>query len=376
MRIFLVSSLIIIFLAVSFFFLFPKQNGQLLFSNSFLAGLKIADIFSVEKGKVLGAVEENFSEAGGAIVELPKESNNMAAGEVEELSNKAEQITKFSILKLSEYTKNQNQPINKDQSINPRRLTNVDEPEILAKSGAVVDGVSNFLLFSKNADQAMPIASITKLMTVLVWLDYNPGWEYVYEIKKEDRRDGGKIYLFPGEKVTVENLFYLSLVGSANTATMALINSLGLSEAEFVEKMNDKAVLLGLNNTHFSDPVGLSNNNVSTAREVAQLANAALSHKDIRQATLAKRYEFTTVGGEKKIVYSTDYLLENFPENGIKIIGGKTGYTEAAGFCFVGEFINQEGKEIVSVVLGSQSNNNRFQQTEDLVQWTYNNYQW
>ncbi len=92
----------------------------------------------------------------------------------------------------------------------------------------------------------------------MVILDQEPDWEKVYEIKKDDRREGGRIHLFLGDKVTIENLFNVSLVSSANTATLALVHALDLTEAEFVDLMNAKAKDLGLTKTHFADSVGLS----------------------------------------------------------------------------------------------------------------------
>jgi D-alanyl-D-alanine carboxypeptidase len=222
----------------------------------------------------------------------------------------------------------------------------------------------------------VPIASITKLMTALVFLDYNPDWDTVYKMKKEDRREGGRIYLFTGDEVTVKDLFYLSLVASDNTAAIGLDNSTGLSEEEFVLKMNLKAVDLGLTRTSFVDPVGLSDGNNSCAVEVAELTKAALANEEIKKATLTKDYSFLTLGGRRKVVSSTDYLLEDLPYDGIKIMGGKTGATEAAGNCFVGKFTDGAGHEIISVVLGADNYKARFTETKSLIKWVYDNYEW
>jgi D-alanyl-D-alanine carboxypeptidase len=221
-----------------------------------------------------------------------------------------------------------------------------------------------------------PIASISKLMTALVFLDHNPGWDFVHEIKPEDRREGGKIYLTPGEKVKVKDLFYSSLVASDNIATMALVGSAGMTEDDFVAKMNEKAAALELKDTHFGDPLGLDDANISTALEVARFAQAALSNEEIKKATLTKKYEFTTADGKKKTVYNTDNLLSIFPKDGVDLRGGKTGYTEAAGYCFVGEFTNQDGRDVISVVLGSGGKDDRFKFTSDMIRWIYDNYVW
>lgn len=255
----------------------------------------------------------------------------------------------------------------------PKAIELYDLP---AGCGAVADIQENKILFEKQADKEWPLASITKLMAALVFLDYNLGWEEIYEVRHEDRREGGKIYLFTGDKVKIKDLFYLSLVGSGNTETVGLVNSTGLSEEEFVKKMNEKAESMGLTNTRFYDPAGLNNSNVSTAKETAVFAKIALADKDISEATLAKNYSFTTQGGRKKVIYNTDDLLDIFPQNGIKIAGGKTGYTEAAGYCFVGKFIDHNGREMISVVLGGDSKDSRFTQTRGLVEWAYENYVW
>ena len=140
--------------------------------------------------------------------------------------------------------------------------------------------------------------------------------------------------------------------------------------------MNAKVKELGLISTSFVDPVGLNSHNVSTAKEIAMLAKTALDKKEISEATIARSYEFKTLGGKKKIIYNTDSLLKIFPQNGIKILGGKTGYNEAAGYCFVGKFTDEGGHEIIAVVLGGDDKNSRFEQTKNIVHWAYNNYKW
>jgi D-alanyl-D-alanine carboxypeptidase len=132
--------------------------------------------------------------------------------------------------------------------------------------------------------------------------------------------------------------------------------------------MNEKAGQLELEQTRFFDTVGLSKDNISTASEVALIAQAAFAKEEIREATLKKKYEFKTKEGRLKTIRNTDGLLEVFPQNGIKILGGKTGYTESAGYCFVGRFTNQDGKEIISVILGAESNDSRFSETKGLVE--------
>ena len=264
----------------------------------------------------------------------------------------------------------------KQKPVMPKKIDQTSEFDLLVNSGAAIDCKSRSMLFSKQVDQVWPIASITKLMTALVFLDYNPDWDEIYQIKPADIRNGGKVYLSIGARVKIKDLFYLSLVGSANTATIALIQATGLTQEEFVKQMNQKAEDLGLANTYFADPIGLSNNNISTAREIAKFAQVAFANENISQAGLTKKYEFNTLSGKRIIVNNTDALLDIFLQNGVRILGGKTGFIKTAGYCFVSKFVDEAGQEIITVVLGADSNKARFSQTKELVNWVYQNYQW
>ncbi|MFA6194238.1 MAG: serine hydrolase [Patescibacteria group bacterium] len=248
--------------------------------------------------------------------------------------------------------------------------------QMSAERGAVLAANDRFFLFAERADEVQPIASITKLMTALVFLDNNPGWDKAYTITEADKVEGGRLNLFLGDEVTVKDLFYTSLVASDNGATLALVHASGLSEEEFVKKMNEQAVKLGLKQTSFSDPVGLSEYNLSTAREVALLAQAAFKRSEISEATTKPDYLFMTLNGREKKIESTDYLLFDSGEKTLTVLGGKTGYTEKAGYCFVGRLKNSAGREVISVVLNSQDKNGRFKDSKSLANWVFTNYDW
>jgi len=235
---------------------------------------------------------------------------------------------------------------------------------------------NNTFLFEKNSTVKQPIASLTKLMTALVFLDNNPGFEKEYIISQNDNVVGGKNNLFIGDTVKVKDLWHTSLVASDNVATMALAHSTGLSDLEFIEAMNSKASKLGLFNTSFAEPTGLSDKNISTARDIARLAKEALSHDEIKKSTIQKEYNFTTKEGREKKISSTDYLLFSESETKINLLGGKTGYTESAGYCFVGKFTDPRQDEIITVILNSNGKNDRFLETKILVDWVFTNFSW
>ncbi len=248
--------------------------------------------------------------------------------------------------------------------------------KIAAPRLAVLAANDHFFLWTQGADEIQPIASITKLMTALVFLDNNPGWGKIYKISPDDEVEGGRWHLFLGEELSLKDLFYTSLVASDNGATIALVHATGLSEADFVKKMNAKARELGLSSTSFADPIGLSDYNVSTAREVALLAQAALKRPEIKEATTQSEYRFTTLDGREKVIESTDYLLSDSASSSLQVIGGKTGYTDKAGYCFVGRLKDDRGREVISVILNSGGKNDRFIESRNLANWVFNSYNW
>jgi len=345
---------------------------SLLISTIFLnLGLAFGGAFTqtknaraVEAGKVLGVTEYLAKE--NLLVERGNEFNQAIVKVIEKAKSlPMPALPQLPGLDLPLNTLPQNG--DKQETDNPATV-NFALP---AANGVIFDLQNNQLYFAKQPDRAWPIASITKLFTAYTFLDYNPGWETVYEIKAEDKCAGGKIYLFTGDKVKVKDLFYFSLVGSDNTATAALVRSTGMSEPEFVQKINDKIKSLGLKNTRFADTIGLSDDNISTAREVALFTKAALAEPEISRAVLTKKYEFTTEQGKPKSIESTDQLLNVFPENGVSLLGGKTGFIDSAGYCLVSRFKNDAGQEIVTVVLGAKSDGDRFDLTKKLVELYY-----
>lgn len=258
----------------------------------------------------------------------------------------------------------------------PQRIyTNTIDVKITAQSVLAVDVASGKILYERNSLEKRPIASLTKLMTALVFLDYNPGWQEEFYTIASDRRNGGIIHLNTGEILTIKDLFYTALIASDNDAAMALSRSTGLSEEEFVDKMNDKAHYLNLSNTEFVEPTGLNYNNQSTAKDIATLLKEAMDRQEIREATSLAAYEFEVITQEKKRLvklYNTDWLVNGY----LDIVGGKTGHLEKAGYCLATKIKGPADQEIIIVALGSESNFDRFQDIKAIADWIFNNYQW
>lgn len=239
----------------------------------------------------------------------------------------------------------------------------------------IVDVATGQPLWKKSDTEVQSIASITKLMTALVFLENNPGWDKEVEVNIDDYREGGRRYIFHGEKILVKDLFDLALVASSNEAVIALVRSTGVSEVDFVTKMNEHAKELGMSNTQFSEPTGLDVKNRSTASDLAKLIIKASEKREIAEATTKEKAEIQLInsGGKKKVVIpATDRLLGSF----VNIVTGKTGFVEEAGYCMAAVVTNEQGKRLAIVTLGADSSVDRFQDVKSLVWWAFKQFIW
>ncbi len=258
----------------------------------------------------------------------------------------------------------------------PRRiLNNSFGLETTAKSILVLDDESASVLYYKDIKEVLPIASITKLVTALVILDQNPNWDEVVGITADDQRDGGQVYLLPGESATIKDLFNLMLVGSANEAALALSRRVGLTE--FRSAMNSKAAQLEMIDSYFVEPSGIDPGNVSSAFDLVKLARAAFARPEIAAALVSQNYEFNVVNNQRRVlVKSTDQLLTSFlNDDEYQIIGAKTGYLDEAGYCLVLQVKKQDGPSLTLVLLGAATVDDRWQEAKGLVDWVLNNYE-
>ncbi len=255
----------------------------------------------------------------------------------------------------------------------PRKIDNNSwGVKISAQSAAVMDKNTGLILWQKNADQVRSLASITKLMTVLVFLDHNPGWDKIVTMEQVDETAELKPNILRGENVTVRDLFNVALVASDNNAARALARSTGLNTEDFAKAMNAKALILKMNQSNFVEPTGLNAQNQATALDVLKMAKTAFAKQEIQKAVVQKSYSLLTQEGRSQKVLSTNNLLKSY----LNVKAGKTGYIEAAGYCLVVEVANDEGQEILTVVLGSSAHENRFQDAKILSGWVFENYQW
>lgn len=212
---------------------------------------------------------------------------------------------------------------------------------VSATSAVLMDAESGQLLFGKDPDRQMRIASTTKIMTALVVLEHCSLQETV-RIRPEYMAEGSSMYLKPGETVTVEALLYGLLLCSGNDAALALADHCGGSVERFVGWMNDKARLLGMSGTSFANPNGLdADNHYSTARDMALLAACAAENPTFMRicSTMSAAVGERTMSNHNKLLHRLDGC-----------VGMKTGYTMAAGRTLV-SCVQRSGYRLVAVTL-------------------------
>jgi D-alanyl-D-alanine endopeptidase (penicillin-binding protein 7) len=217
----------------------------------------------------------------------------------------------------------------------------------------VADADTSQVLYEKNPNQVTPIASITKLMTAIVILEAKLPLADVVEINDEDVDDlkGTRSFLNLGTRLTREDMLHLALMSSENRAAACLSRYYPGGRTAFIEAMNRKAHELGMENTHFVTPNGLSPEDVSTARDLVRLVNAAYEYPLIRQFSTDTQYEvFVGASGRTRLQYGNTNRLVGRPEWDIEL--QKTGFINESGRCLVIE-AQVDGRRLIMVFLDS-----------------------
>ncbi|MDO8435619.1 MAG: serine hydrolase [bacterium] len=252
--------------------------------------------------------------------------------------------------------------------------------KIDASSVYVEEATTGTVLLEHKADEARPIASITKLISALVFLDHQIPWDQEMAYAAADRRGGGKIGFGLGERIVMRDIFIGSLANSANNATAMLARATGLSEEQFVAAMNAKAQTLGLEKAHFVEPTGLDPGNVASARDIVKLAQHAFANEDIHDALTRWRYIIAVTSPDGSTsrniqIKNTNYLLDSFlNKDPYAFIGGKTGFIDEAGWCIVGEVEGKDGRRVTGVVLGAGNMDARFTELKKALWWAFEQY--
>ena len=231
---------------------------------------------------------------------------------------------------------------------------------------AVIDQSTGDVLYEKNANAVVPIASITKLMTAMVALDVQPSLNETLTIGEADvdTLKGTHSRLSVGTQLSREEMLRLALMSSENRAASSLSRHYPGGRAAFVEAMNAKARILGLTETHFSDPTGLTPENVSSARDLVKMVNAAHQYPLIREFSTSEEYH-VAVRGRQQTFRNTNALVRN---DDWTIGLSKTGYISEAGKCLVMQ-VWLNNKPTIIVLLDSWGKLTRIGDANRIKRW-------
>jgi D-alanyl-D-alanine endopeptidase (penicillin-binding protein 7) len=236
---------------------------------------------------------------------------------------------------------------------------------VYARNAVVMDARTGEVLYAKDADRVVPIASLSKLMTAMVFLDQKPDLDRLVEVTRAELNGAGHTQLRNREHVRLGDLLHMSLMSSDNVATRVVARESGLSREDFLAAMNRTAAELGLAHTQFVEFTGLDERNVSNAADCARMLKAAAGNPTIQDIMTTRLYEFRSASRRHSVI-STNRLLVY---GRYDVLGGKTGFINEAGYCFA-TWIRTQGRDLVAVVLGAPTAATRFADVVRLVQRT------
>ncbi|MBI2018451.1 D-alanyl-D-alanine carboxypeptidase [Candidatus Daviesbacteria bacterium] len=229
-----------------------------------------------------------------------------------------------------------------------------DEPKITAKSALFIETKTGEVLYSKDANKKLPIASLVKVMTALIALDHRGMDDKFIVSKQASEMEADKMLLIAGEKLTLKELLFGIFLISANDAAEVLAQGTTGQRDEFIKLMNERGKQLGMNDTYFANPTGLdedSNNSYSTAYDLAILTRYLIrEHPEVVEISKTPHiYIDRTDEHQDYDMYSGINLLTTYPG----VVGFKTGYTPEAGLTLI-TLARKNGQEVIGVLLGSE----------------------
>lgn len=242
-------------------------------------------------------------------------------------------------------------------------------PKTNSRRYIVYDRISKSMIIGKNEDVKSAMASTTKIMTTIVILEKADLNEKVTVSAKAGGTGGSRLGLKRGDKASVRDLLYGLMLRSGNDAAVALAEHVGGSVKGFAELMNEKAIELGLTNTHFVTPHGLDDaNHYTTALELAKLTDYAMDNETFAKIVGTKS---TTIyiNNQSRQINNTNELLGVL--NGV--VGVKTGFTNNAGRCLVTE-TKRNNMDIITIVLGADTKKDRTKDSVNLIEYTFSKY--
>ena len=237
-------------------------------------------------------------------------------------------------------------------------------PDARAAAAIVFDPSTGQVLWEQNSHDQRSIASITKVMTSVVFLADAPDLSQKVMVTRADMRNASVTYLKANERVSYDDLLHLLLIASDNGAARVLARTSEGGTQAFVERMNEMAQHLNLGSTHYTDPSGLESTNVSSAYDLSHLIAFAAADPVIGPIMRTTEYEAHPTFGTVT-VHSTNKLLGT----DVDVRGGKTGFISKAGYCLATLLQMPQGSPVAVVVLGAATSTSRFLEARHLFNW-------
>lgn len=272
---------------------------------------------------------------------------------------------------------------NEDSAYNATTVMKImDKTNVMnlkAKGSILIDGVSGTVLVENNSHEKLPLASVTKVMSMLLIMEAIDSDKITFDTKvrvsdHSYSMGGSQVWLEPGEEFTVDELLKAVAIHSANDATVALAEAVSGSEDTFVASMNQKAKELGMNETNFVDCTGLTDEgHYSSANDVAIMSRELLTkHPKITEYTKTWHALFReNVQGKKPVSLDNTNKLVRYYDG---TIGLKTGFTSKSGHCLSAAAI-RNNQMLISVVLGEPDSNTRFAESRKLLDYGFANFE-
>jgi D-alanyl-D-alanine endopeptidase (penicillin-binding protein 7) len=238
-------------------------------------------------------------------------------------------------------------------------------PDVRAEAAIIYNSANGQVLWESNSQDQRSIASITKVMTAVVFLEDSPNLSEEIVVQPTDVRAASTTYIRSGYRITKGDLLHLTLMASDNAAARALARVSSYGSEAFIARMNSKAAELGLKSTSYADPSGLLSANVSSAYDMAKLITYVSG--DERISSIMRMPTYTVTAGRRQInIHSTNQLVM---KGDVDVQAGKTGFIRNSGYCLATLLRLPQGPEVAVVVLGAKSNAGRFMETRHLFNW-------
>lgn len=249
------------------------------------------------------------------------------------------------------------------------------ELSLTASSAVIMLEKDSRILWGKNENSVSPLASLTKLVAAKVFLDTKPTLNKVVTYKTQDEKynheyckpwESAKLTVVEGETMTLENLLYSALVGSANNAVETLVRYSGLKRADFIARMNQMVKDWGALDTKFVEPTGLSPDNVSSPRDYAIITKEVFNNPLLKKISITPKYTFSTINTKKShTIRNTNKMIAAASYD---IVGSKTGYLDEAGYCLMTRVSTPQGN-LISINFGSASSAASLLDNEQMIRY-------